>query len=156
MQRRDNPLGDDAGVKRPRRAFGDPPVEDQADLLGPSQIEVLADDLLEQMAPGQWPVEHLGAGELRLQDGELKSVAGGVVLRREGIREPSQPLGHQRSDRLLVQLIEELLRARRIGAAEQPVVQGLEGDSRLGQLLLDVLMTVEADTARCRESRSRT
>ena len=138
-------MGNDAGVEGPRRAFGDPPVEDQADLLGSSQVEVLADHRLKEMAPGQGPVEHLGAGELRLQDGELEVVAGRVVRRREGVREPSQPLGHHRRDPLRAQVIEDLLRAGGIGAGEQPVVQGLEGNALFGQLPLDVLMAVETD-----------
>ena len=71
VQRRDDPLGDDAGVERARRAFANPPLEDQADLGRSPQIEVFADDRLEQVTPGQGPVEHLGAGELRLQDGQL-------------------------------------------------------------------------------------
>ena len=129
-------MGDDAGVKGPRRAFANPPIEDQADLLGPSQVEVLADHRLEQMAPGQGPVEHLGAGEFRLQDGELKVVAGRMVLGREGVREPCQPLGHQRGDLVLGQVIEELLRTLRIGAGEQPVVQGLEGSPSLANCRL--------------------
>lgn len=51
VQRRDNPLGNDVGVKGPGRAFKDPPIEDRADLLGPSRIEVFADRRLEQGGP---------------------------------------------------------------------------------------------------------
>jgi hypothetical protein len=67
LQRGDDPLGHDAGVEGSRRAFGDPPLEDQADFRRVTQIEVLPDDLLEEMACGQGPVEDLGPGELRLQ-----------------------------------------------------------------------------------------
>ncbi|WP_332460495.1 hypothetical protein [Thiocapsa bogorovii] len=37
------------------------------------------------------------------------------------------------------------MREGRIGAGEQPVVQRLEGNARLGRLAFDVLMTVEAN-----------
>lgn len=94
---------------------------------GRPQVEVLADDLLKRAAPGPRPVEHLGAGELRLQDGGLKVIAGGVVRGREGVRSPSPPLGYHGSDLVFGQVIGELLRAGRIGTGEQPIVQGREG-----------------------------
>lgn len=62
MQRGDNPLRDDSGVEGPRPAFDDSPVENQADLGRTAQVAVFADNLIERMAPGQGPVEDLGAG----------------------------------------------------------------------------------------------
>lgn len=75
----------------------------------------------------------------------MEVVASGVVLRRERLREPPQPLGHHGSDLVFGQVIEELLRAGRLGAGDQPVVEGREGNALFGQLPLDVLMPVEAD-----------
>ena len=85
MQRGDDPLSNDAGIEHTRRAFGNPPLEDQADLGRATQIDVLANDLLEQVASAQGSVEDLRAGEFRLQDGQLGVEAGGVILRGEGI-----------------------------------------------------------------------
>ena len=68
-------MGDDPGTEASRGAFGEASLEDQADLLGATQVKILADDLFEQVAPRERTVEHLGAGELRLQDGELIAIA---------------------------------------------------------------------------------
>ena len=46
----------------------DPAVEDQADLVGAADVEVVADDLFEEHPPRDRRVEHLGQGELGLQD----------------------------------------------------------------------------------------
>ena len=72
-------------MKASRRAFVDPPLKDQADFGRATQIDVLANDLLEQVASAQGSVEDLRAGEFRLQDGQLGVEAGGVILRGEGI-----------------------------------------------------------------------
>ena len=138
-------MGDDAGVEGPRRAFDDSPVEDQADLGGTAQVDVFADDLLEQVAPGQGPVEHLGARELCLQDGQLGVEARRVVRSGEGIGQAREPLAHQRLDLGCVEFVEDLLQAHRIGTGQYPVVERLKGDPLLGQLPLGVLMAVEAD-----------
>ena len=60
----------------------DAPVEDQADLVGAADVEVVVQHLLEEDPPGDRAVEHLGQGELRLQDRQLVAVAGGLVLGR--------------------------------------------------------------------------
>jgi len=41
-------LGEDAGAEPSRGAPGDPPIKDQLDLVGPAEIEVLADHLFEK------------------------------------------------------------------------------------------------------------
>src|SRR3974377_790480 len=59
-------LGEDAGAHPPRGSAGDPAIEDQLDLLGTTEIEVLADDLLEEhaaIAPGG---RAPGSGKTRL------------------------------------------------------------------------------------------
>jgi hypothetical protein len=57
VQRRGDVVGDDAGAKTPWGAPGDTPIEDQADLLGAAEVEVLADDLLEQMPSAERTVK---------------------------------------------------------------------------------------------------
>jgi hypothetical protein len=69
----------------------DPAIEDQADLVGSAQVEVVADHLLEEDASRHRPVQHLGQGELRLQDRDVVAVAGGPVSRGERVRQPGQP-----------------------------------------------------------------
>jgi hypothetical protein len=73
---------------RPRRSTL--AVEDQADPVRPTDIEVVADDLFEEHPAIDWFVEHLGQRELGLQDRELISVAGVPVGVTERVR-PSTP-----------------------------------------------------------------
>jgi len=46
----------------------DLPVEDEADLVRAADVEVVADQLLEEDPPAHRGVQHLGEGELGLQD----------------------------------------------------------------------------------------
>ena len=46
-------------------------IEDQLHLVGAAEVEVLADDLLEEDAARDWPVQNLGQRELRLQDRQV-------------------------------------------------------------------------------------
>ena len=73
-------------------------VEDQADLVGAADVEVVADDLLEEDPPRHRLVEHLGQGELGLQDRDVVAVAGGAVGGGERVRQDGQPLAQQRVD----------------------------------------------------------
>ena len=72
VQARDHAAGDDAGAEPARRgvlaAALDAPVEDQGDLVRAADVQVVADDLLEEDPPGGRPARHLGEGELGLQD----------------------------------------------------------------------------------------
>ena len=76
VQRGHDALCDDAGAELAGGAAGDLALEDQADLGGTADIEVLADDLLEEDTPGHRLIEHLGERELGLQDGELVAISG--------------------------------------------------------------------------------
>ena len=65
-------------------------LEQDLQLLGPAQIELVGDDLLEEGAAMEWAVEDLGAADLELEDGELVAVAGvGVSLGEGEGRRPS-------------------------------------------------------------------
>ena len=86
VQRGHDPLGQDARAEAPRRAARDASIEDQLHLIGPADVEILADDLFEETAPGERPIEDLGQGELGLQDRELIPIAGRAVRGGEGMR----------------------------------------------------------------------
>jgi hypothetical protein len=75
-----DPFGDDPGAKRAPGLGGDPPVEDQRHRLRAANVEVVADELLEERPPGRGPVEHPGVGDLELTKGQLVDVAGTEVL----------------------------------------------------------------------------
>jgi hypothetical protein len=74
------------------------------------------------------------------------------VLRGKRERELLHPLVEERLDLLGAQLVTELLEAVRVLAGEKPVVQGLEGNALFMELLLDPLVTVEADPDRERDT----
>src|SRR5271157_2665662 len=145
VQRRCYPLGDHAGAEPPRRLLGDPPLEDQLHVIGPADVEVLADHLLEEHAAGVGSVEDLGQGELSLKDRNVVAIAGLSILWREGVRDARQPLSEQCVDLVGRESIAELLQTSGVGAAQNAVVQGLEGYPFLGQLSLDILVAVDAE-----------
>ena len=55
-------------------------------------------DLLEEDPPGHRAVEHLGQGELGLQDRQLIAVAGGLVFWDEQVGQDRKPLAQQGLD----------------------------------------------------------
>ena len=57
-------------------------VEHQGDLVGAADVEVVADDLLEEHPARHRFVQHLGQREFGLQDRQLVAVAGGAILPR--------------------------------------------------------------------------
>ena len=59
MQRGHDALGQHARAEAPGRATGDAAIEDQLHLIGAPEVEILADDLFEETAPGARPVEDL-------------------------------------------------------------------------------------------------
>jgi len=85
VERRGDPLGDDPGAESPRGAPIHSPFEDQGDLIGTADVQVVTDDLLEEHPSGKWAVEHLGEGELGLENGDVVAVAGPTVLAGEGM-----------------------------------------------------------------------
>ena len=66
----------------------DGPAEDQADPVRAAEVEVVADDLLEEDPPGDRLVQHLGQGELRLQDGDVIPVPGSPVSPGKRVWQP--------------------------------------------------------------------
>ena len=86
VQGRRDALGDDA---RPASAVGGGlslhlARKDQLHLFGTAQIDVLADDLLEEAAAMDTAVPDLGEGELGLENGKIVAVAGLRSWARKG------------------------------------------------------------------------
>ena len=157
VQRRCYPLGDHAGAEPTRRLLGDPPLEDQLHVIGPADVEVLADHFLEEDAAGGGAVEDFGQGELSLKDRNVVAIAGCSILGREGVRDVA--VSHFRSSTSILWAESPSQSCcSRVGSAQlqNAIVQGLEGYPFLGQLSLDVLMAVDAQAWRCRGSRCRT
>ncbi len=128
VQARDHPAGDDAGAEPARRgipALADEPAgEDQRNLVRAADVQVVPDDLLEEDPPGHRPVQHLGQGELSLQDGQLIAVAGGDVPGGERVRQDTQPLAQQRVDVRRAEPVADGLQRGRVLARGEPVAQG--------------------------------
>ena len=106
-------------------------------------LQVLANHVDDERTTVQRAVEHLGEGELGLQDRHLLvEHAGNPVGTAEGVRQPPQPLAQQRVDARRSETAAQLLHALGVGTGEDAVVQWLEGDARPGRLSLQVLVTV--------------
>ena len=84
VQRRDNPLGEYARAKPPRRVLFHEALEDQLHLVGPAEVQVLADNVLEKEPARLRAVQHLGERKFRLQDRNVVTVAGLAICR--GVR----------------------------------------------------------------------
>lgn len=73
------------GWSPPRQPRG----KEQAHPVRPTQVEVLADDRLEELAPLDWAGEDLGETDLQLPEAELVLIAGAPLGRRQ---RPGEPL----------------------------------------------------------------
>jgi hypothetical protein len=142
-----DPVGDHAGGEGAGgvvlAAAVDGPAEDQADPVGPAQIEVVPDDLLEEDPPGHGLVEHLGQGELCLQDGDVIPVARGPVGGTVRVRQPGQPLAQQRVDLGRAQGMADRLQGGHVIDGREGVVHRGEADPGPGGLPLGPLVAVD-------------
>lgn len=133
------------GAESSRGAPTDSAIEDQLNLAGSPDVQVLADDLLEEDASGHRPIEHLRQRELGLQDRQRVAVAAGPVAAIERVRQARQPFAQQPVDLLVVQPIADALQCLGVRARQHAVVQRLEGDAALAQLAFGVLVAVDAE-----------
>jgi len=89
-------------------------------------------------------VEHLGRGELGLQDRNIVATAGLSIRPGKAVRELAQPLAQKGIDLVSGKGIANLLEALWIGTTEDAIVEGLEGDPPLSQLARGIFMAVQA------------
>jgi hypothetical protein len=154
VKRGSDPLGQHAGAKPSRGSPSHPPVEDQLRLPRAPDVEVLADDLLEEHPSGHGPVEHLSERKLRLKDRQLVAVAGPAIAAREGVRQLGEPLAKQPIDLGLGEPVADLLQRLGVLAPPDPVVERLEADAALLELTLGVLVAVDAKLGVVRKVRT--
>src|SRR5215469_2128171 len=138
-------LCDHPGSEAGFRIAPDRAIEDEFDLFGAAEIEVLADHLLEEQTTVQRSVEDLGGGELRLQNRDIIAVAGLAVRAREGMWQEPQPFAQQCIDLGGGKPVANRLQALGVGTPQDAVVEGLEGDAFLCELTLGVFVAVEAE-----------
>lgn len=155
MQRRCDAFGEHPGAEPGRcgtPAAGDEPaIEDERDAVGTADVDVLAHHLLEEHSTRAWPVQHLGQGELGLQDRDVVAVAGAPIGGGEGMREPSQPLAQQPIDLVRAEAVTDPLQPRGVVAGGETVVERLEPDPGLGCLAFGPLVAVDAQLGVVRE-----
>jgi hypothetical protein len=60
-----------------------------------AQIQIVADDFLEELSACHRPIHDLGEADFQLADRELVIIAGSTVAGRERQREPIQPFGEE-------------------------------------------------------------
>src|SRR5215467_2637830 len=85
-------LGEDAGACGQLAApVRESAAEDQGDVLGAAQDEMLTDHLLEELTAVERAVKDLGACDLELKDGELVGVARATVQSGEGVGQAVHP-----------------------------------------------------------------
>ena len=92
----------------------------------------------------QGAIPDLSQGEFTLQDGKLITVVGFAIGGWKGLRELGEPFAIKTLDLFLGEAVGQTLSSGGLGTLENPVVQGLELDARLGELLLEVFVTVDA------------
>ena len=121
VQARGDPGGDHPGpgtVPVSREAAADRTgVEDETDLIGAADVEVVADDLLEEDPTRDRCVEHLGQGELGLQDRQVVAVASGPIGRGERMRGVGLPFAVDRAEGDSTQIEKSLTREIRSAIA---------------------------------------
>jgi hypothetical protein len=89
---------DDTRSEGARRVASNFAAEEELDAIRPPEIEVVAQDFLEEVPTLQGSVEDVGHAELELPDRQLVAIAGGPVLAGERMREASKPAPEEAID----------------------------------------------------------
>src|SRR6266545_7883798 len=118
-QLRQHAVLNDAGTKRARRVAAHLAAEQELDSIGATEVEILAQQLLEELAPVKGPIEDLGEAHLDLPDGEPVAVSGGAVVAREWMGQTSEPAAKEFLDVLGRELIAQSLQLAGIGAGQK-------------------------------------
>ena len=72
--------------------------KDQLHLFRTAQIDIFADDFLEEAAPVDWAVPDLGEGKLGLEHGQIIAVTGSAVLGAVGVGQAGEPFAEEGVD----------------------------------------------------------
>ena len=136
---------DDPGGEASRRGAGDLARKEQLDLTGSPEVEILANDRLEELAASQRTGEDLGHTDFHLEDRQLIGEPGGAMGGRQGQGELGLPPGEDGLDLGRRKRVARLLHRCRIGTPQEAIVQGGETAALPGELALGPLMPVEPD-----------
>src|ERR1700745_2765189 len=83
-------------------------------------------------------VEHLGQGELGLQDRNVVAVSGLAIGTGEGAWQSGQLFAQQGVDLVAGEVVADLLQALRVGPTQDTVIERLEGNAPARKLALSV------------------
>ena len=111
-QRRIDSLGQDSGAKRPGVRAIDRSIEDQRNLIGAPNIEVISNHTLKPHPARLRPVKHTGVGNLKLAECQIVDVAGSQVCFAQRRGQAAQASA-RRSSSLLPVLIDRRSSAMR-------------------------------------------
>src|SRR5579859_4017480 len=138
-------LGEDAGARRLPPADWPASAEDELDLVWATQIEVVADDRLEELAAVERAVEDLGARHLELKDGELVGVTRAAILVGEGVGKVGDPAVEEALDVLGAEAPAQALEGGDVIDVGDAVVEGLDVVAAQAQALDQPLVAIEPD-----------
>src|SRR5437899_8730440 len=128
--------------------------EEQADAARASEVEVLSDHGLEEVAALDGTVEDLGQTDFDVAEGEAMVVAGRAF---GGRHRPGQPMRPAVEERLNVGGTERIaggLERGGVGAGEEAVVETFKANAIAAQALLHPLMAVQTQLHRIRQIRA--
>src|SRR5947209_3307278 len=111
------------------RGTGEFGGERQAHSIWAAQVEVVADDALEEAATPARFGKDLGQADLHLPQAQAMPIAGGTISRRQWPGQPLEPAVEQRLHVGGTERVTHLLEAGRVGAPAEAIVQGLKRDA---------------------------
>jgi hypothetical protein len=112
-------------------------------LVGATDVEIVANDLLEEFSTVDGTVEDLGETDLHLKDGKLVAVPGGAVFGGEGMWQSFEPTAKEGVDVVGAEGTANLLQCFRVLAAEETVVERLIANPLVLQLPFGPLVAVD-------------
>src|SRR3989442_6255467 len=141
-------LRDDAcAVTLPRSgcAAGHPLRKQEADAIGPAEVEVLPDYFFEEVSALHRLVEDMGEADLDLPEREFVLEARGAILRRQRPWQLLGPAVEEALHVLLPRTVADVLHRLGALARQEPVIAALKPHPFPTKLLLDPLMSVQTD-----------
>ena len=127
-------------------AAGEPERKEQADAIGATEIEILADHRFEEVAALHRPVEDLGQADFELPEREPMVVAGGAIGRGQRPGQPRAPSDRRTLARRPARAHRRCA-CRRVGSAQarKPLSRLSKRECGAPELLLDPLVAVETE-----------
>src|SRR5262249_25644713 len=129
-------------------------AEDELDLVGSTQVQVVGDQALDQAASATRGIEDQGPRDLDLAHGELPPVAALPLGRAQRGGDDIHPAVEEGLDLLRAEAVTDSLQPSRVAASGEAVGELGEGETFGLGLLLGPLMAIEPDLCRVREVRA--